>query len=586
LSSFKLIVLLGFILTISACSSSSNSNDPEPMSLSIIHINDMHSHLDPLSNEELYFDGVKTRTDLGGAARMKTAIDSLSRDKENTLILHAGDAVQGTFYYSAFDGEADLALLNYYGIDAMALGNHEFDKGPQSVSKYIAWADFPIISANIDAANEPWLSGKIMPCIIKTFGRNSVGIIGATTKETQSTSSPGENVKFEDVKESVRYYVTSLQGYGIDKIIVLSHIGYEEDLDLAASVSGIDVIIGGHSHTLLGDQAEFAMFGVTVPAGYDYPTTVKSLEGKDVLVVQAWCWGRAIGELDVSFDKNGEIVSYDGHPYLLNSESFKQNYGAGWVVVGPDIKDRIMALILGSELLEIFGEDAGAAAILKPYTDMIAEKKKTVVATASNDILRGSPANSFNSGPGPLAADSMVWKTSSQGATISILPRGGVKTDFLAGNITMGDLLSVLPYNSLLCTIEMTGSEVKNALEDGIDYQVVNNPRGPTNSPWYPYVSGLKFDVIENAAKGSRMTNIQYRSSLGGSYARFDLDATYKIIVTTYVAGGGDGYTTLKNISASRKSDVGFVDSDAFSEYLKSLGTVSNPTEIRVTVTY
>ena len=147
MSSFKLIVLLGFILTISACSSSSNSNDPEPMSLSIIHINDTHSHLDPLSNEELYFDGVKTRTDLGGAARMKTAIDSLSRDKENTLILHAGDAVQGTLYYSAFDGEADFALLNYYGIDAMALGNHEFDKGPQSVSKYIALADFPVVQS-------------------------------------------------------------------------------------------------------------------------------------------------------------------------------------------------------------------------------------------------------------------------------------------------------------------------------------------------------------------------------------------------------------------------------------------------------
>ena len=586
MSSFKLIVLLGFILIISACSSSSSTNDPEPMSLSIIHLNDTHSHLDPLSNEELYFDGVKTRTDLGGAVRMKTAIDDLSQDNENTLILHAGDAVQGTLYYTAFDGEADFALLNYYGIDAMALGNHEFDKGPQSVSNYIAWANFPIISANIDAADEPWLSGKIMPCIIKTFGRNSVGIIGATTTDTESTSSPGENIKFEDVKESVRKYVRVLQGYGLDKIIVLSHIGYEEDLDLAANVSGIDVIVGGHSHTLLGNQSEFSNFGLIVPDGYDYPTVAKSPDGKDVLVVQAWCWGRAIGELEVDFDKNGEIVSYDGHPYLLNSESFKQNYGAGWVVVGPDIKDRILALILGSELLEVFDEDAGAAAILQPYTDMIAEKKKTMVATASNDILRGSPASSFNSGPGPLAADSMVWKTSTQGVTISIQPRGGVKADFLAGNITMDDVLSVLPYNSLLCTIEMKGSEVKNALEDGIDYQVVNNPRGPTNYPWYPYVSGLKFDVIENAAKGSRMTNVQYRSTLGGNYSSFDLDAMYKIIVTTYVAGGGDGYTTLKNLPASRKSDIGFVDSDAFSEYLKFLGTVPNPTEVRVTVAY
>jgi 5'-nucleotidase len=132
----------------------------------------------------------------------------------------------------------------------------------------------------------------------------------------------------------------------------------------------------------------------------------------------------------------------------------------------------------------------------------------------------------------------------------------------------------------------MTGVEVKNALEDGIDYQVVNNPRGPSNCPWYPYVSGLKFDIIENAAKGSRVMNIQYRSTLGGGYTGFDPGATYRIIVTAYLAGGGDGYTTLKNIPAARKTDTGFIDSDAFSEYLVSLGTVSNPTETRITVTY
>jgi 5'-nucleotidase / UDP-sugar diphosphatase len=584
--SFKFFVLSGFILVLTACSGPSSDNQPEPLNLSIIHMNDTHSHLDALTNEELYFDGVKTRTDLGGAARMKTAIDTLSEDNENTLILHAGDAVQGTLYYTAFGGEADFALLNYYGIDAMTLGNHEFDKGPESVANYIAWADFPIVSANIDAEAEPLLRGKILPYTLKVLGHNTVAIIGATTEDTESTSSPGENVKFENVEQSVRNTVNLLKGFGLNKIILLSHIGYEEDIELAESVPGIDVIVGGHSHTLLGDQAGFAEFGITVPAGYDYPTVVESPEGRDVLVVQAWCWGRAIGELNVSFDANGEITSYSGHPYLLNSEIFKQNYGAGWVVVGPDVQDRIMALILGSELLDIFDEDAGAEAILQPYTDQIAEKKKTVVAAAAEDILRGNAASSFNSGPGPIVADSMIFKTSSQGVSIAIQPRGGVKADFLAGNITMGDVLSVLPYNSLLTAIEMTGAEIKNALEDGIDYQVVNNPRGPSNCPWYPYVSGLKFDIIENAAKGSRVTNIQYRSTLGGGYMTFDLGTTYRIAVTAYLAGGGDGYTTLRNIPASRKTDTGFIDSDAFSEYLASLGTVSNPTEIRITVTY
>jgi len=549
-------------------------------------MNDTHSHLEPLSNEELYFDSIKTRTDLGGAVRMKTAIDTLSADNANTMILHAGDAVQGTLYYTAFNGEADFAILNYYGINAMTLGNHEFDKGPSSVANFISWADFPIVSANIDASKETYLAGKILPYTLMTYGHNTIAVIGATTRDTISTSSPGDNLIFNEVEKSVADTVSFLKSFGINKIIVLSHIGYEEDITLAEAVSGIDIIVGGHSHTLTGDQAGFAGFGITVPAGYDYPTIVKSPEGKDVLVVQAWCWGRAIGELNVDFDKNGDISSYSGQPYIINSQSFKQNYGAGWVVVGPSVQERILALITGSKLLYIFDEDAGAAAILKPFTDEIEQKKQIVVASASEDILMGSSASSFNSGPGPLVADSMIWKTSSQDATISIQSRGGVKTDLLSGNITMGNVLSVLPYNSLLYLIEMSGAEVKNALEDGIDYQIVNNPRSPSNNPWYPYISGLKFTIEENAAKGSRITNILYRTSLSGSYAPFDLSASYKVVVISYLAGGGDGYLTLKNIPAARKTDTGFIDADAFGDYLKSLGTVANPTETRITVNY
>jgi 5'-nucleotidase / UDP-sugar diphosphatase len=581
----KLAIIYGFIFFLAACGGSSD-NSPEPISLSIIHMNDIHSHLEPVSNERLYFDGIATRTALGGVVRTKGAIDALSADNVNTLILEAGDAVEGTLYYTAFGGEADFAILNYYGIDAMTLGNHEFDHGAARVSDYIAWADFPILSANIDAANEPFLAGKIPPYALKTFGRERVAVIGVTTPDTAAISSPGENIVFNDVEASLAHAVGLLQDQGVNKIIVLSHIGYKKDLDLAQSVSGIDVIVGGHSHTLLASQAVADRFGITVPDGYDYPTRVKSPEGKDVLVVQAWGWGRAIGELNVDFDQNGDITAFSGRPYLVNSTEFRQDNGSGWEVVPPYVQDDILALIAESGLLALFDEDPGAVAILQPFNAMIEAQKQTVFATAAEDIARGSAATCFNSGPGPLVADSMVSKTAAQGVTIAIQPRGGIKVDLLAGDITLGDVLSLLPYNSLLYTVEMTGTEIRNSLEDGIDYQIVNNPRSPSNSPWYPYVSGLSFDIEETAAKGARVTNLHYRRSLEGSYEPFDSGAAYKIVVTAFLAGGGDGYTTLKNIPAARKQDTGFIDADAFSDYIKSLGTVSNPTEERIRVIY
>ncbi len=581
----KLATILGFILLLSACGGSSD-NPPEPLSLSIIHLNDLHSHLEPLANEVLCFDGIPTRTDLGGAVRTKGAIDAIRADNANTIVLAAGDAVGGTLYYTAFGGEADFAILNAYGIDAMTLGNHEFDHGPASLSAYLAWADFPVLAANLDVSREPFLAGKIPAYMLKTFGHEQVAVIGVTTPESASISSPGDTIVFNAVAASVAQTVGLLQAQGINKIIVLSHIGYEADLELAESVAGIDVIVGGHSHTLLGPQEQFDGFGITVPAGYDYPTRVQSPEGRQVLVVQAWGWGRAIGELNVDFDRNGDVTAFSGRPYLVNSTEFKQDNGAGWMAVAPEVQESILALMAESDLLEVFAQDPEIAAILQPFTDGIAEQERVVVASATDDLLRGDPATQFNSGPGPLVANSMVAKTAAQGVTIAIQPRGGVKVDLLAGEITMGDVLSLLPYNSLLYTVEMTGAEIRNALEDGLDYQIVHNPRSESNCPWYPYVSGLRFDIEESAVKGARVTNLEYRATLGGGYEAFDADDTYKIVVTAYLAGGGDGYTTLRDIPAARKQDTGFIDADAFRDYLESLGTVSDPTEERIRVNF
>ena len=559
-----------FFLIIFLCCGSSSQDESHSFGLRIIHLNDPHSHLDPVTDVTLNFDGVPTTTSIGGMARIKCSIDELKKTERNFITLHAGDAVQGTYYFTFFDGAADIGIHNLLGIDAMTFGNHEFDRGPEFVNAFVELADFSIISANIDFSKEPQFKQDIKPYIIKRFGHEKVGVIGITTADTAYTSSPGPHIVFNDVTISVKNAVGILQGQSVNKIIVLSHIGYNQDKQLAKEVSGIDVIVGGHSHTLLGDREKFASFGITIPEGYDYPTVVKNPEGKDVLIVQAWCYGETVGMLDVDFDEKGEIVSFSGHPILINTDVYTQ----GGFVVTPDVYKNILRLIAGTDILHIFSEDTQIEATIKPYRDKSAEDMKEVITEAESDIVR-----SLNGGPGPLTADSMVWKTNSGlDVKLSIENRGAMRADIAKGNINYGKVIEVLPFGSTVVVLGLAGSEVKNALEDGVDF-VINKYHDDNH---YPYVSGMKYTMVKSAVKGSRITGIKIKNP-DGSYSDFDINNSYRVALNSYLAAGGDGFTTLKNASGYRY-DTGFIDYEVLSGYLKTFEKVTNPTEERVTI--
>ena len=165
-----------------------------------------------------------------------------------------------------------------------------------------------MLGANIDASAQVSLTGMIEPYTIITVGGQQIGVFGVTTEDTTFISSPGPDVAFEDVTATAQATVAALQGMGVNKIVALTHIGYEYDLALAAAVSGIDVIVGGHSHTPLG----------TMPGALgDYPTVVNSPAAEQVLVVSAWEWGKYLGRLDVTFDAMGVVESYNGAPIKI-----------------------------------------------------------------------------------------------------------------------------------------------------------------------------------------------------------------------------------------------------------------------------
>jgi 5'-nucleotidase len=562
------IVAVGIVI-LAACGG--GGDQPQPLSLTIAHVNDTHSHLEPSDNEWETFviDGVDTGVKVGGVTRLKTALDELRGSRGNVLFLHAGDAVQGTLYFNVFQGDADIDFLNYLGVDAMTFGNHEFDKGAAFAGRFVARASFPILSANIDVTREPALAGKIAPYLIKRYGAERVGIIGVTTADTAETSSPGDTVTFNDVTRSVTESVASLTALGVNKIIVLSHIGYDEDVKLAHSVAGIDVVVGGHSHTLLGDPVQFAPLGI-IPVDETlkgpYPTVVNRPGNGTALVVQGWRWTEALAALDVDFDAAGRIVSYRGQPCLLPQNIFKQN--GVQLQPGSDAYLNVVRKINATSIARLYGENAEAAARLLPYSQQLTSYKNTVVAAATENLARGQ-----NSGPGPLFADAMIWKT---GARIAIEQRGGVKTDLAAGNITVGNVMGVLPYGGTVVLMNLTGQQIKDALEDGCDYQISHG------WDWFPYVSGMTYAVVNSRTvpKGQRIRSLRVRNG-DGSFSEIDLAGTYRVVTNNFLAAGGDGFTALRS---SKPTDTGLIDADVFADYLRSLGTVGNPTDQRVTV--
>ena len=213
--------------------------------INIIHINDHHSHLED-EKMDLMLAGKKTKVTVGGIGRVTAKIKELRTQEKNPLVLHAGDAVTGTLYYTLFNGVADAEEMNLIGFDAFTLGNHEFDGGNEGLAKFLNALKVPVISSNVVPDKGSILEGKWKPYLIKEIGGEKVGIIGLDiVGKTKNSSNPGKDIKFLDEVATAQKYVDELTALGINKIILLSHFGYENNLDLAKKVSGVDVIVSG-----------------------------------------------------------------------------------------------------------------------------------------------------------------------------------------------------------------------------------------------------------------------------------------------------------------------------------------------------
>ena len=332
--------------------------------------------------------------------------------------------------------------MNRLGYDAMAVGNHEFDDGPETLARFAERIDFPLLAANMDVSTDPHLAGHVAPWTVFEFGDERVGVIGLITEETPSISSPGPDIQFSDLAQALKASVAELEGTGIDKIIALGHVGYWRDMDLARAVDGVDIIVGGHSHTYLSS---------TDPAAAGpYPTLVASPGGETVLIVQAYQWSRYLGRLDVSFDAAGRISAWRGAPILMDNA---------------------------------ISVDPGVAALVAKLNAPLHEIRNEMVGTSAQ-AFGNETCRVGECALGNLVADVMLWRTATEGSEIAIANGGGIRAGLPAGPVTRGDVLQVLPFGNTMATFGLKGSDVVKALEIGL---------ARPGSGAFPHVAGLRY---------------------------------------------------------------------------------------------
>ncbi|WP_346235365.1 choice-of-anchor I family protein [Lysinibacillus telephonicus] len=509
--------------------------------LSIMHTNDTHASLDNI-------------------AKTVTAVKEVRAEKPSSLLLNAGDVFSGTLYFNEFQGQADLAFMNLMKYDAMTFGNHEFDlgssdEGHQGLIDFIKGAQFPFVSSNVDfskdekfqglftdlISSEPE-NGKIYNGIIKEINGEKVGIFGLTTAETKDLSSPGA-ITFEDYKAEAEKAVKAFEGQGVDKIIAITHIGYDDnaaidnDLTLAKEVEGIDVIVGGHSHTTLSQPVVIAE------------------DATPTVIVQTGANNSNLGVLDVEFDQNGVITKQAGELIAIGDQE----------------------------------EDAEAKALLAPYkeqVDKLAQEEIGVTAEVALENPRtgdvgnttGESVRKNETVLGNLITDGMLAKAkkaTNKNVIMALQNGGGIRAAIDAGPITVGEVIKVLPFGNTLAVMDVTGAELKEAFEISVG-------KYPGENGGFLHVAGGRVQFDASKPAGERVISVEYKDA-DGNYVEVQDDVMYTVATNAFTAQGGDGFTVFKKAyDEGRVTDLGLSDWENFREHLQSLETIPTETEGRI----
>ena len=499
--------------------------------LTLLHTNDTHSHHEPQSNGD------------GGVARQAAVLAQIRAEGGNTLLVDAGDRFTGTLFHQYYQGRDNVKLMNALGYQAMALGNHEFDNGLEVLGKFVAAAQFPVLAANISADDVPELS-QVAPSAVVEVGGQKIGLIGLVTAETPeiTINFPGkEKLQWrDDYAAIVNAEAQKLSSEGVNKIILLTHIGLGVDESVAAQLQNVDVIVGGHSHTLLSDTYKDA-------GAHIYPESVEDADGNPVYIVQAGDRTQYLGRLDLQFDADGKVTRARGDTILLSR------------YITPDPAVQTMLDELAQPINEL------------KQTPVSGNDGQTVI---SQVMLSNKDCRIGECAIGNLISDALRAET---GAQIAIMNGGGIRADINEGPVTIGEVLAVLPFGNTAATLKLSGADVLAALEHGVSRIGAGSGTGR-----FGQVSGIRYSFDASKEVGSRITSADLQQA-DGSYVALDPAAQYSIVTNNFMRNGGDGYTMFQH-NAIDAYDFGRPVEEILIDYMIANHPVTTQPEGRITV--
>ncbi len=457
----------------------------------ILFFNDFHAHLEP-------FEVSGTEGEVGGLARLAGIADEVRAENEAagvpTFLLIAGDVLQGTPYSTVYRGEVEFSCLNEMAVSAMCLGNHEFDYGQENLRDLMALADFPAISANIseEAANAPFTEGFVW----LEAGDERVLVIGLTTPETPTSTAPRNVVglAFGDPAAAAEAVIDE---YGDDAgaIVALTHLGFENDLALAGDVPRFDVVVGGHTHTKVDEPAKV---GTT-------------------LVCSAYEYGIYLGRMDLEIGDDGDVkmTGYDLIPVTAAAPT-----------------------------------DEAVAGVIEEYKKGLSAKLDVVVGSVDT-VLNRKAITEKETNFGDFVADLVREAT---GADVALVNAGGVRADLGPGEITLGDVLTALPFGNEIVVLDVPGATLRQAFE--------LCAREKVGEGGFLQVSGCEYAI----GPGPVLAAV----NVGG--APLDDGAKYKVAIPDFLAEGGDGYAMFTSLEPGYKT--GLVLYDVVASGLREGGAV------------
>jgi 5'-nucleotidase / UDP-sugar diphosphatase len=503
-----------FVFLISAFVLMPAQAQDDSFALTIMHTNDVHAHYDPVG-------------DYGGIARQATLVKQIRAEVDYSLLLDAGDRFTGSMFHSYYQGLDSVRTMNQLGYDAMVLGSYEFTHGADRLADFLDLLSFPAVVTNVDFSASPELNGAVKPYLIVDFDGEQVGIIGVTQGDSRIRPIP-ELVFNTDYENVVQTAVDALTEEGVNKIILISHLGYFNDLDLATRVSGVDVIVGGDSNTLLTNTPHPDAEG-------PYPGVITSASGEPVLVVQSWLYLRVMGRLNVVFDAAGVLTDWSGDALFLTDE----------IEDDPD-----MAALI---------EDLRAP-LPDFLTNVLGENE--VRLDGESEVCRYKECNTGN-----LITDALRAAT---GAQIAVHNGGGIRASIEAGEVTVGDVLSVLPFNNTFVIFELSGADLVAALENSVSRVEATEGTGR-----FLQVSGLRFTWDGTRDVGRRILSVEVLNE-DGEYEVLDPDEVYTIATNDYLFAGGDDYVMFAE-NSSADYDFGRTLDEIVRSYIQQNSPINYP---------